>query len=80
MGSILREQSPQVVFGIGIRELSGIRIHFHPLDYNAKQEITSLLESINEQLEKIIATHITQYRWADKRLNILPPSMKKLYE
>ena len=79
MGSILREQSPQVVFGVGIREVSGIRIHFHPLDYDAQQGITSLLKSINEQLEKIIKKHISQYRWADKRLNILPPAMKKLY-
>ena len=79
MGSILRELSPQVVFGVGIREMSGIRIHFHPLEYDAELDTTSLLRCINEQLEEIISTHITQYRWADKRLNILPPSMKKLY-
>ena len=79
MGSILRELSPQVVFGVGIREMSGIRIHFHPLEYDAELDVSSLLQCINKQLEEIISTHITQYRWADKRLNILPPAMKKLY-
>ncbi len=69
----------RVVFAAAIREAQGFRVHFSPCNTGDCNQPTDVLGSINAQLEEIIRTHPDQYRWSDKRFNIRPRGMKRVY-
>ena len=75
----LAAQHP-IVFGVAIRETGTFRLHFHPCKVNPAADIGIILNEINKQLEEIINPHIEQYRWSDKRFNIRPRGVAKLYK
>ncbi len=79
MASILSESRPALVFGVAIHDGSSYQLHFHPCRYDPCAAPGHILAGINSQLADIIQRHQSQYRWADKRFNIRPRGMAKIY-
>lgn len=76
---LLRESHPALVFGIALREDPGFRLYLHRCDYDVEADDKAMLLNINRQFEEVVSANCNQYRWSDKRFNIRPQGVEKLY-
>jgi len=79
LSKIIKESAANLYFGVAIRKNGKFELMFIPLEYDIEKNDKQLLTYINQALEKLIGKNPSQYRWSDKRFNIRPPSMAKVY-
>ncbi|HKI75543.1 MAG TPA: hypothetical protein VJ998_12895, partial [Pseudomonadales bacterium] len=76
---LIKQTRAPVVLGAALRSRQGFRVMLSPCPIDPGQPIPCVLTDINRHLEQAIRTHPGEYRWSDKRFNIRPPGMEKVY-
>ena len=77
---ILKQTRAPLLLGYAVRSKSDFEIHLLPIEYDPETTLETILNSINQVMEGVIRLNPEQYRWSDKRFNIQPQGVKKVYQ
>lgn len=79
IAEILKETACPLFLGYAPRTQSGFEPRLEPISFDPSWSDEQILKTINSALESAIRRYPEQYRWSDKRFNIQPLGMKKVY-
>lgn len=79
LADILLRGKAKLVYGIALRTPLGFQLVFSPIKISPHMSSLDILKTVNSELEQLIKTAPTQYRWSDKRFNIRPMGELKVY-
>ena len=76
---ILKQTGKPLILGCAIRREANFEVKLVNIEYTQQDDDDFILAKVNRALEVEIAANPDQYRWSDKRFNIQPQGMKKVY-
>lgn len=79
LACLIRETGAGVVIGAAVRDPEGFAVMLGHCAIDRDADDACLLGQINRELEQIIHSHASQYRWSDKRFQVRPPGEAKVY-